>query len=309
MSSEVVLGIDTSNYTTSAAALDHSNTIISDRRKLLEVKKGERGLRQQEALFQHVNNLPVLIKELMDDISGRKIKAVSVSTRPRPVEGSYMPVFNAGYSAASIISEMLGIPLFTYSHQEGHVAAALLGRDTGDRTICFHLSGGTMEAVMIPGYEIVYRTRDISYGQLIDRAGVAMGLDFPAGKELDHAAMDAAHYDISLPEITVTDEGLNLSGIETSMLRLVEKGTADKGELAAALFDRIADSIGSIVGRLDKKYSPDQYVFAGGVSSSRYIKEKLLMTDLAAKFLFASEELASDNAVGTAALGGKEIWH
>ena len=113
----MVLGIDTSNYTTSLALVDHRK-IISDKRKLLTVKEGERGLRQQEALFQHVSDLPVLFSELMEDIGDRKIEAVACSVRPRPVDGSYMPVFMAGKSFAEVIASALKIPVYEFSHQE-----------------------------------------------------------------------------------------------------------------------------------------------------------------------------------------------
>ena len=176
MKNKAVIGIDTSNYTTSCAAVSDDGKIISDRRKLLSVKEGQRGLRQQEALFQHVSNLPDLVHDLMKDIEGYDVEAVSCSVRPRPVEGSYMPVFNAGKSFAEVISDTLKCPVITFSHQEGHVEAARYETvlQDEDDMVFFHLSGGTTEAVSLPGYDLVGRTLDISFGQFIDRIGVAM---------------------------------------------------------------------------------------------------------------------------------------
>ena len=122
MSGNYYLGIDTSNYKTSVAVVDDEGNVISDCRKFLEVKKGERGIRQSEALFQHVNNLPDIIKEAVAALTADNrvnrtealntesetgsfelkkvkrdfnIKAVAVSSRPRPLKGSYMPAFLA----------------------------------------------------------------------------------------------------------------------------------------------------------------------------------------------------------------------
>ena len=91
-------GIDTSNYTTSVAVFDGEHIIQN--KKLLTVKKGERGLRQSDALFQHTVNLPVLISKLKSEIGDADIEAFGVSNRPRNIEGSYMPCFLAGESAA-----------------------------------------------------------------------------------------------------------------------------------------------------------------------------------------------------------------
>ena len=55
---ELYLGIDTSNYTTSVSLLDE-NGIIANEKQLLNVKPGERGVRQSDAVFMHTCNLPV----------------------------------------------------------------------------------------------------------------------------------------------------------------------------------------------------------------------------------------------------------
>ena len=88
------LGIDTSNYTTSAAVFDGSGGYNAGR--LLEVRPGELGLRQSDALFQHIKPLPGRFAELQAEGWLTGLSAVGASTRPRAVEGSYMPCFLAG---------------------------------------------------------------------------------------------------------------------------------------------------------------------------------------------------------------------
>ena len=308
-----VIGIDTSNYTTSVSAVDREGNILSDRRILLTVKEGERGLRQQEALFQHVNDLPVLIEGLMKDIEGYGIAGISCSDKPRPCEGSYMPCFNAGVSQARSLAAAIGCPLFMFSHQEGHVAAAskdteLEGRDD---FVFFHLSGGTTEAVDLPRYELSGKTLDISFGQLIDRAGVALGMKFPCGKELDRLALSYEGEKVRLPKIKAENGCMNLSGIESACQRLIEEDRpVDRSALAKSLFDRIAEALVSMTCQISEKTGKKDFLFAGGVSSSIYIRNRMkemLPEDLRA--FFGKPELCRDNAVGTALLGGREIWH
>ena len=83
------LGIDTSNYTTSVTLVDESENVISEKSLLLQVKKGMKGLRQQEALFQHVEHLPKLLNQVLRDINPSEIRGIGVSDKPRNTEGGY----------------------------------------------------------------------------------------------------------------------------------------------------------------------------------------------------------------------------
>lgn len=129
MVSKYYLGIDTSNYTTSVALIDENNNILVDLRRVLKVKKGQRGLRQQEAVFQHINNMSVLIEEMSKLVDVYNIDTVSCSSRPRNLPDSYMPVFMVGKQQALIISNLLKTKFREYSHQEGHIAAGVMNRN------------------------------------------------------------------------------------------------------------------------------------------------------------------------------------
>ena len=182
------LGIDTSNYTTSIAFFDGVSGVNESR--LLPVRQGELGLRQSDAVFAHIKSLPELSGRLFSHIQKQEITAVGVSTRPRAVEGSYMPCFMVGYSHAKLISDMLGVPLVEVSHQQGHVAASLwsAGRmDLMDQPhLAWHRSGGTTELLLVEpeGKNVrctkIGGTTDISAGQLIDRTGQLLELPFPS---------------------------------------------------------------------------------------------------------------------------------
>ncbi len=312
---ECILGIDTSNYTTSVAAVDSSNNIISDRRQLLKVKQGERGLRQSDALFQHIANLPLLIKNLKTDISEYVIKAVSVSSKPRPVHGSYMPVFNAGISAGSTIASILEVPLYRFSHQEGHIAAVKAESSFANETelLCCHLSGGTCEILKCTDerIQIIGGSLDISFGQLLDRTGVALGMDFPCGSKLDKVALKTDKSADIMTPIKIKDCHFNLSGTETQILRIIasKDKLADYGLLIRNLFDRITICLAEAVNQSAAVSGINKILFAGGVSASKYIRDEIgryINPDIS--YEFGKAELSSDNAVGTALLGGAYLW-
>lgn len=308
------LGIDTSNYRTSVAVVSKGGEILFSSQSLLDVKDGQRGLRQSEAFFQHVNKLPDAIAEaLISNKIRKKIGCIAVSDRPRPVSGSYMPVFNAGVSAAKVLSAALNIPLYCFSHQEGHVEAVRHYTPMKDekRFIFFHFSGGTTEAVLVDEekniFEIVGGSKDISYGQVIDRIGVSMGIKFPCGNIMDFLAVSCKERKKLLSDIKVCDGYFNLSGIETQGQRLIS--SVSEYQLAESLFLNLCRSICEMTMQLADKYKTDKFIFAGGVSSSVYVRN-YIKDNLGKKvrFVFGKYDLCTDNAVGTALLGGNKIW-
>ncbi|MGN0975104.1 MAG: glycoprotease, partial [Gemmiger sp.] len=179
----LTLGIDTSNYATSLAVFDAAGgEVVCDSKAFLPVKPGQLGLRQSDALFHHTSALPGMLGELAAKADLTQISAVGVSCRPRPVEGSYMPCFLAGVSAAAAFAAARGLPLIQTTHQQGHLAAALYA--TGDTSLfekpvfVFHVSGGTTDLLYcntIHHIECVGTSSDLYAGQAVDRLGVKLG--------------------------------------------------------------------------------------------------------------------------------------
>lgn len=294
------LGIDTSNYTTSLALFDGENII--QRKKVLTVKKGERGLRQSDAVFQHTVNMPLLMNEL-DFSSG--IDSVGVSTRPRSVEGSYMPCFLVGENVATAVSKTSNVPLYKTSHQVGHILAALYSVKRLDlinkKFIAFHLSGGTTEALIVtPDNDgivkctLVASSSDLKAGQAVDRTGVLLGLDFPCGKELD-ALSEKSDREF---KIKPSMQGLNcsLSGAENKVKKMMADNES-REDIAKFVLSFVSASVLEMCKRVIKEYGEFPILFSGGVSSNSLLR-KTINDNLDA--YFAESEFSLDNASGTA---------
>ena len=306
---EYILGIDTSNYTTSLALISEGR-IIKNVRRLLPVESGKKGLRQSDAVFLHTKALPELSRELFCDfdVNDSKLCAVGVSNAPRSSEGSYMPCFLAGISYASAVSDALKIPLYSFSHQCGHIRSAIYscGCDTklfdSSAFLSFHVSGGTTEALLTNrkdygfGCEICGGTNDASCGQIIDRAGVLMGMDFPCGKELDTLSKNSKK---KLPKcVSMKDTYFSMSGLENKVQKFLSDGE-EKSDIAKFVFDSIASALKKCTVALREKYGALPVIYAGGVMSNSIIRQKLSTLE---NTYFASVELSSDNACGTALL-------
>lgn len=311
---KLFLGVDTSNYTTSLALCDDMGNVLANIRRLLEVQKGQKGLRQSDALFLHTKALPALSKELFS-VSGynpESLCAVGVSTKPRDTENSYMPCFLSGFSFASGISDAFNIPLYTFSHQACHIEAAVSSCENknifeSEKFISFHVSGGTTEALICKyngkSYEcqIVGGTNDASAGQIIDRLGVLLGLGFPCGKELDRICTENKQSEVFRPHSSMKGSYFSMSGLENKVKGFIENGKMPQ-DIAHFVFSSIALSLSNSLDAIRQEYGYLPALFTGGVMSNSLIRQVLSSIP---DVYFASTALSSDNAVGTALLAQK----
>jgi len=302
----ITLGMDTSNYTTSVAYFDGNGG--ENCSQLLPVKAGELGLRQSDAVFAHIKSLPELSGRLFSHIQDNQIGAVGVSTRPRAVDGSYMPCFLVGYSHAKLLADALKVPLVEVSHQQGHIAASLWSAGRLDlmdtEHLAWHLSGGTTELLQVKpeGKNVVCQriggTTDISAGQLIDRTGVMLNLPFPAGKHLDIAGREAELTEVF--RVRCPEMEFSLSGAQNKVQQFYEKHPS-VSETAAYALRCVAQAVFQATANALKKYPGLPVVFSGGVASNQMLRSRM------SEFypIFAQPQFSTDNAMGVAVLANR----
>ncbi len=338
------VGFDTSNYTTSIAVAAYASdkadmsdlggkrlTVAANLKTPLPVPPGGRGLRQSEAVFAHVKNLPGLIASLQEVLEAGhyRVAAVGCSSKPRDAKDSYMPCFLEGIVAARAFAAGCGVPTYTFSHQSGHIMAALYSSGMATRVawttsdtpqtermptnpfLAFHVSGGTTEAVLshprIDGFsvELVGGGADLHAGQVIDRVGVMMGLSFPCGPAMEALAVT---YKGELPPIklSVRNGVCNLSGLENQAAALWQK-TSDAPLVSAYVLTFIGRTLRCMTDQIQERLScagnPSPYpvVYAGGVMSNRFIRP-LLESGAKWQVFFAEPAFSADNAAGIALL-------
>ncbi len=298
------LGLDTSNYTTSAALYFPDENRIIHSKKLLPVKEGEKGLRQSDAVFHHTQQLHSVCSELFKKCQ-YNLDSIGASAFPRMAEGSYMPCFLVGLNTAKIISYINGVNLHISSHQVGHILAALYSAEKleliKERFIAFHLSGGTTEALLVePDADeiikctLIGKSTDLKAGQAVDRVGVMLGMGFPCGAELDILSQKSTTDFKIKPSINGTD--ISLSGVENKCKIMLEKGD-DPCDIAKFCIQYISASVEKMTENIITEYGELPIVYSGGVMSNSYMK-----TRFTSKFngIFASPEFSSDNAAGIA---------
>lgn len=305
------LGIDTSGYTSSVAVYIAEEKRAVHVRKLLPVGEGKLGLRQSDAVFHHTKNLPTVVEELFERHTIKDLKAVSVSSRPKSKEGSYMPCFLCGEGLGRSVSAMAGVPLFRTTHQIGHILSALYSAErldlieNGEDFLAFHVSGGTTDCLLcrpcegeVLSVEEICTSLDLKAGQAVDRAGVMLGMKFPCGGELERLAVNSDRdYKI---KISLKDGNCCLSGVENRCRKMLSDGEKPEN-IARYCLDFIAETISAMTEYAVGEYGNLPIIFAGGVMSNKIIKDRIV-----SKFpwaIFSKPEFSSDNAVGVAIYG------
>ncbi len=310
----VVIGLDTSNYRTSTAAVTLTGKVLINSRKLLPVPSGEKGLRQSDAVFAHLRQLHEVLEPLRGISGDCRIVAAAVSTRPRDTAESYMPVFQVGDSVARAMAALLNIPCYTTDHQHGHIQAAVQGTQLGgkDHFLALHLSGGTTDLLHVEGEHITAlgSSLDLHIGQLVDRVGVAMGLPFPSGEKLEKLAERGESFGLLGCSMDRNDLDCHLSGAETQALKWIQSGNMSRENIAREIYDLMVRTAIRML-RAGKKQTGEEYaLICGGVASSALFRFMLQerrkkMRDTPVP-VFGQEEYSGDNAVGVALIGVRQ---
>ena len=311
----VVIGFDTSNYRTSVAAVTLDGEILVNHRELLPVSNGERGLRQSDAVFAHIRQLRHSEEALRASLGGRRIAAVAASTRPRDGEESYMPVFQVGFTAGSMLAAALSVPFYETTHQRGHLAAALAGTalENEDRLLAVHLSGGTTDLLVMDSEKVVQigGSADLHAGQLVDRAGVAMGLPFPSGEELEKLAVRGKSEALLGCSLDKGDLTCHLSGAETKVQQWIQAGIMSREDIAREIYDLLARTLARMLKAGAEKTGLKKALVTGGVAASallrQLLEERRLKTRGCPEIVFGKPEMSGDNAVGVALIGAQQF--
>lgn len=255
---------------------------------------------------------------VMDELSrtleerGAEIAAVCASSSPCDGEDSYMPVFTVGLGHARVVAASLRVPVYETTHQRGHIAAGQLGNSKMDKLfVALHLSGGTTQLMTCgpDGLRVVGGSLDLHAGQLIDRVGVAMGLPFPAGPELERLALRSASPVEGILPCSLEPGGLycHFSGAETQALRLVKEGALPRGRVAAEVFDLVSRTSARMLEAGCRAVGASQALVVGGVASSALFREalaaRLAKRRSNIRLTFGRPELSGDNAAGVAWIG------
>lgn len=312
---DVVIGVDTSNYRTSISAVTTDGTIVLNHRALLPVSHGERGLRQSEAVFSHIRHLQSVDIPLREISAKYRISAVAASVSPADGEDSYMPVFQAGKTVAVMLAAGLNVPFYPTTHQRGHLAAAASGTAIQDlkNYLAMHLSGGTTDLLIVQE-DVIRRIGyglDLHAGQLVDRTGVALGLGFPSGPELELLAVNGTEKGLLGCSMEKNDLNCHLSGAEAQIDRWIRSGSMTRENIAREVYSLLARTFARMAYAGFRETGIKDLLVTGGIASSPLFREmfaeRLRRQRCPIIPVFGKPEFSGDNAVGVALIGIRKL--
>ena len=306
----ITLGIDTSNYASSIAVIDYSKgEILLNEKHFLPVKQGECGLRQQDAVFNHIKNLIEILELVHNKFDLSCVQAVGVSVKPTNEENSYMPCFLVGKLLAQMTKAVKNIPVIETTHQDGHLNSALFSLNNenlyNEKIIVFHVSGGTTDMILVENgviKETVGSSNDLFAGQAVDRLGVKLGFPFPAGVYVSQLAKECD--ETIKPKVSVKGLNCNLSGLQNQCEKLIEQGF-DNSYVCKYCLSFISETLIKMASNARAEFGDLPVVFVGGVMSSETVKE--IVTGKLKNCWFVEPVFSSDNAIGTAVVAARKV--
>ncbi|KAA0234839.1 MAG: tRNA N6-adenosine threonylcarbamoyltransferase [Acidimicrobiales bacterium] len=307
----IILGIETSCDETAAAVLRGPTSVLSSvvsSQVDLHARFG--GVVPEVASRAHVELLtPVIAESLVEaGVDRGGFDAVAATYGPGLV-GSLL----IGLSAAKALALVHGVAFVGVNHLEAHLYAALIEEPEVEMPVVVLLvSGGhTLLALMNgPGdYRLLGSTLDDAAGEAFDKVARFLGLGYPGGPAIDHAAMQGDPEAIPFPR-AMADEGydFSFSGLKTAVVNHVRKHPeVDTRDVAASFQQAVVDVLVLKARRAAQAYHARGLCLAGGVAANSQLREATLDVCVGEglRALLPGRSYCTDNAAMVASAG----WH
>jgi N6-L-threonylcarbamoyladenine synthase len=321
----LVLGIETTCDETAAAVVerlgDGSGRILSNVvRSQIEEHVPYGGVVPEIAARAHVDLLDGIVESAMKEagVGFAELSAVAAAAGPGLIGGVIV-----GLTTAKAIAMVHDTPLIAVNHLEAHALTPRLTCALAFPYCLFLASGGHTQIVAVVGvgnYVRLGTTVDDAMGEAFDKVAKMLGLPYPGGPQVEHAAQygDPTRFAFPRPMLGRPDANFSLSGLKTAVRneasRLVPFEPQDVADLCAgfqaAVLESTADRL-SVGLRLFREQfgAPRALVAAGGVAANQAIRGAL--QDVAANaettLIIPPPALCTDNGAMIAWAGAERM--
>jgi len=311
-----ILGIESSCDDT-AASIIHNGKILSNVVASQKIHKEYGGVVPELASRAHQQNIVPVVHQALEkaNINKDQLNAIAF-TRGPGLMGSLL----VGTSFAKSLSYGLNIPLIDVNHMQAHILAHFIDEDGFEKPpfpfLAMTISGGHTQIVNVTNYfemQVIGETLDDAVGEAYDKSGKILGLDYPAGPEIDKRAQlgNPKAFTFTKPRV----EGLNFSfsGFKTAVLYFIQRETkANPNFIEENLNDICASIQYTIIGILidklklaTKQTGINHIAIGGGVSANSGIRKALKDGEIKFgwKTYVPKFEFTTDNAAMIAIVG------
>lgn len=311
-----ILGIESSCDDTAASVICNGK-ILSNVVASQKIHNDYGGIVPELASRAHQQNIVPVVHQALEkaNISKEQLNAIAF-TRGPGLMGSLL----VGTSFAKSLAYGLNISLIDVNHMQAHILAHFIDEEGFDKPefpfLALTISGGHTQIVKVNSYfnmEVIGQTIDDAVGEAFDKSGKILGLDYPAGPEIDKRAQfgNPKAFKFTKPKV----KGLNFSfsGLKTAILYFIQREVKANPNFIKENLNDICASIQYTIIEilLDKlKLAVQQtgikhIAIGGGVSANTGIRQSL--KDGEQKFGWTTYipkfEFTTDNAAMIAIVG------
>ncbi|AWV72287.1 tRNA (adenosine(37)-N6)-threonylcarbamoyltransferase complex transferase subunit TsaD [Latilactobacillus curvatus] len=279
---ELILAFESSCDETSVAVIEDGHVILSNI-IATQIKSHQRfgGVVPEVASRHHVEQITVCTQAALEEagVTYADLTAVAVTYGPGLVGALLI-----GVTAAKAIAYAHHLPLIPVNHMAGHIYAARFVKPLEYPLLALLVSGGHTELVYMPAageFEIIGDTRDDAAGEAYDKIGRVLGIQYPAGKEIDrlaHLGQDTFKF----PRAMLKEDNLDFSfsGLKSAFINTVHHAdqigeTLNHEDLAASFQASVVEVLTTKTMHAARQLNVRQLVVAGGVAANQGLREGL----------------------------------
>ena len=280
-----ILGIESSCDDTSAAILKN-DTVLSNKIANQSIHKKYGGVVPELASRAHLSNIIPVVESAIKEsgISLNDISAIAF-TRGPGLMGSLI----VGTEFAKSLGVSLEVPVIEVNHMQAHILSNFI--DNGKKKPGFPflgvtISGGHTQFILVEDYfkmKILGETLDDAIGEAFDKCGKKLGLDYPAGPEIDKLSKMGDEHKFNFPLPKVEGGNISYSGTKTAFINFLHKNInknknfidENLQDICASIQKNLVDNLLNKVKFLATKNNLNSIIFGGGVSANSYLKNRL----------------------------------
>ena len=284
--SSYILAIESSCDDTAAAVLK-DNEVLSNCIASQEIHRDYGGVVPELASRAHQANIVPVVQQALSiaNIDKKELTAIAYTRGPGLV-GSLL----VGSSFAKSLSLSLDIPLLEVNHMQAHILCHFI-KNIGKKPPKFPflgvtISGGHTQLILVEDFfkmTEIGTTLDDAIGEAFDKCGKTMGLDYPAGPEIDKLAINGNPEAFKFPIPKVKDFDVSYSGVKTAFLNLISKNINKNrnfikdnlNDLCASIQKTLVEIIMNKIEKASNSLKINRVVIGGGVAANSEIRRVL----------------------------------
>ena len=284
--SSYILAIESSCDDTAAAVLK-DNEVLSNCIANQEIHRDYGGVVPELASRAHQANIVPVVQQALSiaNIDKKELTAIAYTRGPGLV-GSLL----VGSSFAKSLSLSLDIPLVEVNHMQAHILCHFIkNKEKKPPKFPFlgvTISGGHTQLILVEDFfkmTEIGTTLDDAIGEAFDKCGKTMGLDYPAGPEIDKLAINGNPEAFKFPIPKVTDFDVSYSGVKTAFLNLISKNINKNrnfikdnlNDLCASIQKTLVEIIMNKIEKATNSLKINRVVIGGGVAANSEIRRVL----------------------------------